>query len=94
MEKINLLVPVGLVPEQAAVTKATGEKKYTVRHQLKIFHKDKETDLIAEKGVSYLVGDDGSINAFTDETLVKYPLHLDDAINFLTNIQQNGGSGD
>lgn len=80
---MDLLLKVKDVPDGATVYKKTGETPYTIVDKLTIYTYDTakggkgssgERQVVMEKGVRYLVGETGNINAVTEESIVRMKL--------------------
>lgn len=70
MEHFKVLLPASEIPDGSKITKATGQKEYTLKRELRIFENLRGTEcevIKAKTGVVFLVKD-GDINAYPDHT--------------------------
>ena len=82
---LRLIAKLGTIPIGSSVTKIGGTKKYLVRDRLDIYKENGDPEMIyANDGCLYLVGPDGSINAFGFEKELVW--HTD--LETLNNIEE------
>jgi hypothetical protein len=66
MNQFKVLMPAGEIPLRSTVTKATGEKEYTLVDQLVVYAAEggnRQTIIKPEPGVRYMIDSEGSIVA-------------------------------
>ena len=88
---MKVLLPASMIPLDSTVTKRTGDKKYTLRKELRVFSIDKtEQKIKADSGTVFLVSEKGDANAVPgDEELVWYA--EDSAVRAMLNEDEDDG---
>lgn len=90
---VELILRLSDVSDDTVVYKPTGEKKYRVRRQINFYHSDSNAEkippIIAEKGVAFLVSDDGSVNVVPELTKVRVVFPIGDAIAYLQEMDES-----
>ena len=90
-EIFKVLLPASEIPVNSVVSKKTGEYKYTLLDQIKVYGLDRQQQVINNEGVRYLVGDRGNINAVADTTVLCWHVLQEDLLTYL---QMRDAEGD
>jgi hypothetical protein len=81
---IKLILPANQIPVESTVTKKTGDKKYTLRKELRVFSIDKtEQKIKAENGTVFIVSEKGDANAVSGTEELVWHATNNAALEFL-----------
>jgi hypothetical protein len=76
---LRVLIKASELPDGQVVTKRTGEKRYTLRHAIRVHGSGDipSQQINADKGARFLVSSNGDVNAISDATEVLTELDFD-----------------
>jgi len=74
---LKVLLKAKRIPDGSVVSKSGGEKKYTLKFNVKIYSEAGNTTITAEKGTVFLVGSD-AINAVSEDCELKW--HVEEEV--------------
>ena len=93
---IGLILEAGLIPDGTEVSKVTGEKKYILRRQLKIYSQSVNGPKVEiriddnYKPVFLVDGDTGSINVVSPTSKLRVDRELEEVREFIEEILLEG----
>jgi hypothetical protein len=79
--ELAVLLPAYRIPDQARITKRTGEQYYVLRHNITVYQADKSTPLNLEG--DFLIGPNGSVNQIKQDTLLLWRVPADELVEQL-----------
>jgi hypothetical protein len=88
MKIFKLLLPSNEIPLGSTVTKPTGEKKYILRNEIKIYG-SKEQIIKADEHSRFIVSDNGDINSVGDTSILCWHVDKDELIEYLNEDERN-----
>jgi len=82
MKIFKLLLPSNEIPLGSTVTKPTGEKKYILRNEIRIYG-PKEQIIKADDHSRFIVSETGDANAVGNETILCWHIPQDELLLYL-----------
>lgn len=79
---LTILINAEFIPNGSTVYKANGTTKYIIKDKIDVYTLENKKETISTKDCKFLISDNGSINAISTNTILKWETDLE-TLNFI-----------